>query len=1073
MSRFPHDYNFRQDYDDALNQFTELRALYTRRAACGRLFVLVPSVTKDLEGRSPGCNLRYSSDLERLRIASYHRLNEPVGISPTDLKSYLSVLYTLLDIGFPHLVHLFRQQRLDDRRLPLSIEELRSKISNHKLPSRFHENFYEKQYAWCPIVFGLNMGEQYYGRIVPVYRKRRIQPRKDSHRTTNSATCLWEVELPEELVDQGLRDEVPNAELGERDSNDEDLVTDKNTGKRWRFALKRFSRQRYRNFESERDAFRLLGKQHGMIKYIGWFQHEEIDLDVDDATTSEFWTIVLEFAEFDLCTLFRETNPPMLPSEIDGFWHGMLDISRALKSIHHDLYQDRIRFDLWHGDIKPENILRVGEQLKLADPGEATYRRSGEDRGAPVAPVPGGTTTYAAPEKSNRDGSGTPSVSKLIDVWSLGCVFSEAATFVVTGSQGVLQFERVRHIAIRDHCNATGDAFHDKRNVLAEVREWHEFLRCAVRNTDMFTVAVLDLVDKHMLVPHSQRWNAKEVCNKLQDILETSDTPARLVPQSIETMLEEIDVYEERRNELNLGIKRVGSNDGGIEAHTPRTPSSNKRIFPTVQRSRHRETQFTQALRDAVPNSSTGSTGRTVRGVETQFHNAPELVLPQNPGPVMTIWAIEGKLKKMGKKGDLSSLTSRARKSMNRLMRSGPAKDTKLWQDKDDPLHNFLDGVDIIYLIDNGSSMFYHWEQVSHWVKVLVWRSLGYDDDGMEMCFTGDNTACVKQSTSQKIEDFTTAIDLAKPPAPNEAGAVRTNIQPMLDNIINDYIHSISAGSKGTPKKKLIVVLTDGVWDGMKGIDVVDKVIKPKLDFLMDLPHFTEKAKSRVPFGSPKDVVRAEVIKVLEEERPVTIQFIGFGHDPAGLARLRSLDEDLERMGFPDLIDTEPADGDVYKMFLGSLKSEIDKQTTYAETIPSTPRTPPTSFEDASSPRSRSDTTTSDLTLPSSPLPGQSMQYGLPGVGSQFDFGPQEPSSAPWPQGGHYRSISSTLSSRDSAYPADAGSEWDEPGLPYRTPNMAGPTVPPIRGASSSSSPPQDNLGHRGNLPYPGDRRRS
>lgn len=50
---------------------------------------------------------------------------------------------------------------------------------------------------------------------------------------------------------------------------------------------------------------------------------------------------------------------------------------------------DRIR---WHGDIKPENILRVKDRFKLADHGEARIQlATGSER--PKTKI-GGTRTY-------------------------------------------------------------------------------------------------------------------------------------------------------------------------------------------------------------------------------------------------------------------------------------------------------------------------------------------------------------------------------------------------------------------------------------------------------------------------------------------------------------------------------------------------------------------------------------------------------------------------------------------------------------------------------------------------------
>jgi hypothetical protein len=59
----------------------------------------------------------------------------------------------------------------------------------------------------------------------------------------------------------------------------------------------------------------------------------------------------------------------------------------------------------------------------------------------------------------------------------------------------------------------------------------------------------------------------------------------------------------------------------------------------------------------------------------------------------------------------------------------------------------------------------------------------------------------------------------------------------------------------------------------------------------------------------------------------VGIQFIRFGNDPAGKERLRRLDDEL--LGYnieKDIVDTEPANGNIFKMLQGSTSSIWDQQ---------------------------------------------------------------------------------------------------------------------------------------------------
>lgn len=120
-------------------------------------------------------------------------------------------------------------------------------------------------------------------------------------------------------------------------------------------------------------------------------------------------------------------------------------------------------------------------------------------------------------------------VSASIDVWSLGCVFSMVATWLVLGVEGTRQFQRVRSEAItrllatkKDSTMHEGDFFHDGHELLAEVREWHQYLKIVSCKTDFMTHDVLDIVEQYMLLadPNSRK-SAKVLQEKLQKLTES------------------------------------------------------------------------------------------------------------------------------------------------------------------------------------------------------------------------------------------------------------------------------------------------------------------------------------------------------------------------------------------------------------------------------------------------------------------------------------------------------------------------------------------------------------------------
>jgi len=186
----------------------------------------------------------------------------------------------------------------------------------------------------------------------------------------------------------------------------------------------------------------------------------------------------------------------------------------------------------WHGDVKPSNILFVRGQFKLADFGFAKFEpnRQGRD---PMTELYGVTHTYGAPECDPgrvRKQTITRHTQE-IDTWSLGCVLSSIATWVVLGSFAYDQYQDVRKLAIADVVEAhksnpnftapkATDCFHDGRHVLQAVKSWHKYLLNSMRKSDTITGDILRFVeDKMLLSDPKDRLPSTAVARGLRDIV--------------------------------------------------------------------------------------------------------------------------------------------------------------------------------------------------------------------------------------------------------------------------------------------------------------------------------------------------------------------------------------------------------------------------------------------------------------------------------------------------------------------------------------------------------------------------
>jgi len=206
----------------------------------------------------------------------------------------------------------------------------------------------------------------------------------------------------------------------------------------------------------------------------------------------------------------------------------------------------------------------------------------------PRAVMQGGTRTYGTSECVEIDSlrikltcisSGAPEiferksapVSQGIDIWSLGCVFSIAATWVVLGSPGVKTYEQLRRRAVRriaENEFKSGvterfeapivSGFHDGHDVLREILDWHQILRQLVRKIDDITSGVLDLIDDAMLVMQNQRMSSAALRKQCQSLLLVCKP--RLLPASRDTLaiLESIGTEESRARPVELAVVQPG-----------------------------------------------------------------------------------------------------------------------------------------------------------------------------------------------------------------------------------------------------------------------------------------------------------------------------------------------------------------------------------------------------------------------------------------------------------------------------------------------------------------------------------
>ncbi|OCL07958.1 hypothetical protein AOQ84DRAFT_377203 [Glonium stellatum] len=514
------------DIADLIQTFKEkLNKEWKQKAACGRTYILTGKLSAWMKLETTE-TMNNAARLLHVVYANNRRQNfqEMTSKRLTDENDgCLLVFSTLLELGYGDLIDIFHGVGIIDRHLPYSEYSygcLRNELERHHIlnTTKIIEDFQREKWPFCPASIQLHTNGIFNGGrwVLPFCKRERIGGK-------GVTADLWKVLVQEEFLSPDLKAAIGGSR-----------VEDKIFGGCYQMALKSFNASNSDIFDWERMVFAEIRGQTGMVQCLGGYTYDE---RLDDPQ-SRTYNLLLEFGELTLDEFFADPRqtPPILNSEIIGFWSYLFKIADTLQRVQNLTYKDEgdlvQRYHGSHGDLRPEKILRVHGEFKLADFGSAKFKGRCPEM-ASMGYIEAETKTYGSPEcdpaKRRRDSK--TSVSQNVDAWSFGCILSITATWVVLGIQGVLQFKRLREIAIaklrslqENHEHASTptvhDAFHDGRELLPDVKNWHNYLRSAIRQSDTITGKVLDLVDERMLLrdPNS-RLTSSILCEKLREIL--------------------------------------------------------------------------------------------------------------------------------------------------------------------------------------------------------------------------------------------------------------------------------------------------------------------------------------------------------------------------------------------------------------------------------------------------------------------------------------------------------------------------------------------------------------------------
>jgi hypothetical protein len=172
-----------------------------------------------------------------------------------------------------------------------------------------------------------------------------------------------------------------------------------------------------------------------------------------------------------------------------------------------------------------------------------------------------------------------------------------------------------------------------------------------------------------------------------------------------------------------------------------------------------------------------------------------------------------------------------------------------------------------LFLVDNAATMGQHWGQATWLLKTLVMKAEGLDPDGPDLRFTMGTHELQRERRASAFEEAMKHADAI----PRDSDV--TDIRVSLGKIFDQYLEGLRAPWRGLNIRALtIIVLTDGLWQGVEVKEEVDEQI---VTFVRRVRELTNNV---IP-------------------RRVSIEFIQFGKDSMATKRLRNLDDDLKARG--------------------------------------------------------------------------------------------------------------------------------------------------------------------------------
>ncbi|KAF4340206.1 serine threonine kinase [Fusarium beomiforme] len=850
-------------------------------------------------------------------------IDRNIHVLPTTIeKGYLNIFSILVYIGRTYLIKEFVERGFQDQQLPLLDPR---RFGDDPQIKKDMESFCDNQWMFCPLIFSsdtpLDMRKIDRRQILPIQ-----QVSKTTTKTNHSKSIIRVVDLYPECFDRVWSS------------------TNRVVFKEYRTQEREYLREAW---NKEYYAFVAIESSDYIVKYLGSFEQNNRCF------------MILEYASGgSLLDLFKSDQTPKTEEERRYFLHGLMGVIKAIDKIQNlggGAWNQRRGFA--HRDIKPANILvfpgtdgtySSGFHTKLADFDTATPDRPLDDDEFSFQDNGGNRTYCGSPEASifYRDQErGLRQVPVASDVWSLGCVISEAIIWVAGGMTALKEAANYRRTEISTHYaflidNSFGECFHNGSTVLTCVGKSLSAAVDALRGPISLSRSVCNLLESWMLVPVGQRKSPSDIWKSFEGtyhdhfrhaqasgvyggpplpqfdfhgtaLTESPKNIAESTFRSYQSPQQRTLSRPEAARPFDTASRNQSIHQRGPLGIDTRMSSSNgtpvdRRFSPLWN---HGHTQGIAELEDQSPSLSAVSVNDLNLGAALPPQQHPDIPFAGQAQHCQSTPDVKSPIRTSL---DAKRPTPQKHQQNGSSMYPNITIDYVVTHRRNNRERESLDGYEqfsnrmgrryFVFIIDDSVTMRRREHEVVKVIEVLVWLVRRFHPAGPEIRFTSkpDQRYPMQRrpqifSQTLKMERF---IDPVQKWLSGSEAEKLCNMKLAFNRIFDD-LNMVDA-----KRPTSVIVLTDGIWEGSTSL------------------------------GQEKGVEACitKVIKRMEKkslgDTTFTFQFLSFGNDPDGLRRLIYLDDHAlyggDDRNRTDIVDHKSSESNVWAILTGSVSPGND-----------------------------------------------------------------------------------------------------------------------------------------------------